>query len=283
MKDFKGKVAVVTGAASGIGLALATRCANEGMKVVLADVEPAALERAAASLEAGGADVLAVPTDVSRHDSVVALAEKTMTTCGAVHLLCNNAGVETGKGTAFWESSLNDWHWVLGVNLWGVIHGVKAFLPHMIAGGQPGHVVNTASAAGLVPNTAIGIYNVSKAAVTMFSETLYMQLKERGIPIGVTVSFPGGVRTHLNEAERNRPADLGNPPPGPLTRWQEATIRRFTEMNETGMPPETFAGLVFDAVMADRLYLLSHPEYNPAIRQHVENLLGGINPAVQQL
>ena len=283
MKDFRGKTAVITGAASGIGLALATRCVEEGMKVVMADVEEPALSAAAASLASGGADVLAIPTNVSHREDVEALADRAYEAYGAVHLLCNNAGVETGKGTAYWESSLNDWHWVLGVNLWGVIHGVKAFLPRMVDGGQPGHVVNTASAAGLVPNTAIGIYNVSKAAVTMLSETLYLQLRERGIPIGVTVSFPGGVRTNLNEAERNRPPDLRNPAAGPLTRWQKATIERFTEMNETGMPPDEFAGKVFGAVMDNKLYLLSHTEYIPAIRQRLENMLSGVNPDVQGL
>src|SRR5947209_9479118 len=168
MKDFQGKVAVVTGAASGIGRALAEKSAQEGMKVVLADVEESALRQAEEELKTSGAEVVAVRTDVSQAQEVEALAQQAFATFGAVHLLFNNAGV--GAGTTVWESSLADWQWLLGVNLWGVIHGVHFFVPRMLAQDSEGHIVNTASSAGLVASSGLGMYTVSKHGVVTLSE-----------------------------------------------------------------------------------------------------------------
>jgi NAD(P)-dependent dehydrogenase (short-subunit alcohol dehydrogenase family) len=282
MKDFKGKTAVITGAASGIGFALAERCAREGMKLVLGDIEGAALKKAEESLRQGGAEVLAVPTDVSSYADVVSLAERTVAAYGGIHLLCNNAGVQTGQGVRYWEDTLNDWQWVVGVNLWGAIHGVKAFLPAMLAGGEPGHIVNTASIAGLVPNTAISIYSVTKAAIIMLSECLSMQLQEEGASIGVTVACPGNVRTQLNNAERNRPAELASPREGPITQRQREVTESFTKENAEGLPPEEFAGLIFDGIREDRLYVISHPEYRPAIEQRMKGILAGVDATVPE-
>ena len=179
MKEFKGKVAVITGAASGIGRAIAERCAREGMKVVLADIEEEALSQAEEEMKAEGATVLAALTDVSKAGDVEALAQKTLDTFGAVHLLCNNAGVLPGRDF-LWERTLNDWEWVLGVNLWGVIHGTRVFVPVMLEQGTECHIVNTASAAGLLSIPYLGIYNVTKHAVVALTETLHRELRLRG-------------------------------------------------------------------------------------------------------
>ena len=279
MKDFKDRVAVVTGGASGIGLGLAHRCAAEGMKIVLADVEGPALKESERSLKAGGAEVLGIHADVSKHTDVEMVRDKTLAAFGGVHLLFNNAGVQASKATAFWESSLNDWHWVVGVNLWGVIHGIRTFLPVMVAQNEPAHVVNTASMAGLFPTTVNGIYSVTKSAVVNLSEDLYLQVGERGLPIGVTVVCPSFVRTRLNEAERNRPADLAGPPAPPLPPERAELVKNFEALNETGTPPDEFAGFVFDAIRADRLYCLPHRDRVEVLRERVENIISGTNPS----
>ena len=198
MNEFNGKVAVITGAASGIGRALADRCVHEGMKAVLADVEVDALAKTEASLKASGATVLAVQTDVSQARDVAALAEKTVEAFGAVHLLCNNAGV--GTEAAVWESTLEEWEWVMGVNLWGVIHGVRTFVPVMLAQDTECHIVNTASMAGLISGPGLGAYKVTKHAVVSLSETLHHELGERGAKIRVSVLCPGIVNTRIMES-----------------------------------------------------------------------------------
>ncbi len=208
MKDFQDKVAVVTGAASGIGRALAEKSAQEGMKVVLADVEESALKQAEEELKASGAQVLAVRTDVSQAAEVEVLAQKTFDTYGAVHLLFNNAGV--AAGTTVWESSLADWQWVLGVNLWGVIHGIHFFVPRMLAQDTEGHIVNTASSAGLVSSSGLGIYKVSKHGVVTLSETMALELAARGAKLKASVLCPEWVNTRITDAERNRPQALQN-------------------------------------------------------------------------
>jgi NAD(P)-dependent dehydrogenase (short-subunit alcohol dehydrogenase family) len=280
MKEFKGKVAVITGGAGGIGLGLAKHCAGEGMKVVLADIEVPALKEAEENLSRAGADVLAVVTDVTKMPDMEDLAKKTVDTFGGVHLLFNNAGVQTGKGKMVWENTLNDWQWVLGVNLWGIINGIKIFLPIILKQGEDSHVVNTASIAGVIASGGVVTYSVSKAAVVAISESLYLQLEEMNAPIGVTVACPGPVYSRLNDAERNRPAELANPPEPPPTPKQKAIIEMFEKMNEEGMAPEEFASLVFDAIQNDQLYLLSHPDRNTAIQQRMENILQGKNPAI---
>ena len=205
MQDFAGKVAVVTGGASGIGLGLATRFAAEGMRLVLADIEDGALEAAAQGLRESGAEVLAVQTDAGDAASMDNLGERTLDHYGAVHIVCNNAGV--GTHGRMWELSVNDWEFVLRVNLWGVIHGVRVFAPHLIEQDE-GHIVNTASMAGLVSVAGAGPYNVSKHGAVTLSETLSAELRDAGSNVGVSVLCPGLVATNLGASERNRPADL---------------------------------------------------------------------------
>jgi len=227
MKAFQGKVAVVTGAASGIGRALAERCAQEGMKVVLADIEGQALLQASGDLAAQGAQTLAVPTDVSQAGEVETLARKAFEAYSAVHLLFNNAGV--GAGTTAWESTLADWEWVLGVNLWGVIHGLRAFVPRMLAQETECHVVNTASVAGLLPGR--GVYGVSKHAVVALSEALSADLGQQRSKIGVSVLCPGYVNTRiLDSSVRHRPPVTGEGEPGPS--GDESALQRVRGVSE---------------------------------------------------
>ena len=205
MQEFRGKTAVTTGAASGIGYALAERCAREDMKVVLADVEEEALAGAAKNIKEIGPSVLSVKTDVSRAEDVQALVEKTLDTFGEVHLLFSNAGV--GAGSTAWQSTLADWQWVLGVNLWGVIHGIHYFVPVMLRQGNECYIVNTASLAGLMTYPGYVRYEVSKHGVVALSESLYYGLQGFGSDIGVSVLCPGYIRTNIMDCERNRPAD----------------------------------------------------------------------------
>src|SRR5262245_7849581 len=270
MKDFQGKVAVVTGAASGIGRALAERFAAEGMRVVLADVEADALARAEAELRDGGATVLAVRTDVRQASEVATLAEKTLAAFGAVHVVCNNAGV--GGGKCCWEYTLADWEWTLGVNLWGVIHGVRAFVPIMLGQGTEGHVVNTASMAGLTTGPYWGSYSVAKHGVVILSEIPARDLTQIGAPVRVSVLCPGLVRTNIASSARNRPRALANPE-GSETAWAEARgalerIRKAIE-NE-GMPPAEIADHVVAPIRADKFYILPHPEGKEGIRARME-------------
>jgi NAD(P)-dependent dehydrogenase (short-subunit alcohol dehydrogenase family) len=275
MKDFKYKVAVITGAASGLGRAMAERCVQEGMKVVLADVELEPLAETEASMKASGATVLAVRTDVSQPSDVEALAQKTLEAFGAVHLLFNNAGVATGP-CAVWESTIADWEWIIGVNLWGVIHGVRIFVPIMLDQDADCHIVNTASVAGLISGPELGAYKVTKHAVVTLSETLYHELAQLGARIKVSVLCPGVVSTRIMESARNRP---GHSPtteprdPASAARW-EAFRRRVA----AGMPPGHVADLVFDAIGTDRFYILTHPELQASVRSRMEDILEGRSP-----
>src|ERR687898_2818856 len=200
MEEFAGRVAVVTGAGSGIGRGLAGQAAREGMRVVIADVELGALEESAAEVEAAGAEVLVAPTDVSRADEVDALANLAYERFGAVHLLCNNAGVFQAGIT--WERELADWEWVLGVNLWGVLHGIRSFVPRMLDGGDEGHIVNTSSLAGLITGAYSAPYITSKFAVLALTECLAHDLRAHGAPIGVSVLVPGLVDTNISWSKR---------------------------------------------------------------------------------
>jgi NAD(P)-dependent dehydrogenase (short-subunit alcohol dehydrogenase family) len=278
VKDFGGKVAVVTGAGGGIGRALARRCAREGMRVVLVDIDGEALARATAELGADGARTLAVPTDVSRAAEVEALAQRTLKAFGAVHLLFNNAGV-TLPGS-IWETTDADWEWVLGVDLWGVIHGVRAFMPIMLTGGEEGHIVNTASGAGLVPRPDMASYTVAKYGVVALSECLHHQLVERGAPIGVSVLCPGMVNTRILDAERNRPPALRDAisevPLGPEARARWQALRAQVE---AGMSPEEVADCAFEAIRAGRFYALTHPELRVQVRVRMEDILQGRDPS----
>ena len=274
MKDFKDKVAVITGAASGIGRALADRCVQEGMKAVLADVEAEPLATAEASLKAFGATVLAVQTDVSQVRDVEALAQKTMEAFGAVHVLCNNAGV--GTEAAVWESTLAEWEWVVGVNLWGVVHGVRVFVPLMLAQDAECHIVNTASTAGLISGPGLGAYKVTKHGVVTLSETLHHELAERGAKVKVSVLCPGIVNTRIMESARNRPGGL--PPTGPRGPASEERWEALRRLVPAGMPAAQVADAVFEALRKDRFYILTHPEGKEAVRTRMEDILQERNP-----
>jgi NAD(P)-dependent dehydrogenase (short-subunit alcohol dehydrogenase family) len=268
MELTEGQTAVVTGAASGIGLALARELVGSGLQVVLADVEEGPLRAAVAELGAGGAAVLGVPTDVSDGAQVDALARQVVDAFGPVHLLCNNAGV--GGGGLIAELSEADWAWVLGVNLWGVIHGLRSFLPGMLAHGQPAHVVNTASVLGLITAPFTGPYAASKFAVEAITETLFHELAMTGSPVGVSVLCPGWVRTRIAESDRNRPAGMA-PRSGPLRDG-------LAEVVANGMPPELVARAVLEAVRERRFYVLTHPEITANVEARLRGIVSGANP-----
>jgi NAD(P)-dependent dehydrogenase (short-subunit alcohol dehydrogenase family) len=275
MKEFQDKVAVITGAASGIGRGLAERCVQEGMKVVLADVDMESLRKAEARLKAAGATVLAVPTDVSQAKDVEALANKTIEAFGAVHLLCNNAGV-AGRAAPAWENTIEDWEWVLGVNLWGVINGVRAFVPLMLAQDTDCHLVNTASMAGLISCPELAAYKVSKHGVVSLSETLFHELLWRGAKVKVSVLCPGIVNTRIMESARNRPERLSKKEPvDPTSQAGWETLRQLVP---TGMPPEQVAATVFEALRKDQFYIFTHPEDKAAVGTRMEDILQERNP-----
>ncbi|HUV26816.1 MAG TPA: SDR family NAD(P)-dependent oxidoreductase [Anaerolineales bacterium] len=244
MKEFNNKIAIVTGAASGIGRAIVERYTQEGMKVVLADIEEKALSQTEQELRATSANVLSVRTDVSRAEDVNALAEKALNTFGAVHLLFNNAGV--GAGSTAWDTSNNDWTWTLSVNLWGVIHGIQAFLPIMLAQEEESYLFNTSSIAGLLPFHAVAPYQVSKHAVVALSEKLYYDLGENENKIKVSVLCPGWVQTRILDSERNRPPEYFNTSDEMnITPEMESTMQLFQQAVENGMPPAEVADQVF--------------------------------------
>ena len=271
MKEFKDKVAVVTGGASGLGLAMARRFATEGMKLVLADVEEEGLRRVELEFRKAGVPVMGIWTDVSRPQDIERLAEKTLATFGAVHVLCNNAGV--APGGAVWENTVADWEWVLGVNLWGVIHGVRTFLPIMLRQDAQCHVVNTASVAGLLSVPNMGIYCVSKHAVVTLSECLHHDLVQRHAKIGVSVLCPAYVPTGIVDSERNRPALLRNPPrsktPEELAREEQT---RHAVLSGR-ISAEQVADQVFEAVRDERFYILTHAKIKGAIQARMEDIL----------
>lgn len=278
MKEFKEKVAVVTGGASGIGFSLAKRALVNGMKVVIADIKEPALAKAAEELRALGEPVLTVKTDVSKIEDVEALAQQTLDHFGGTHLLFNNAGV--GGGGPVWEADLADWEWVLGVNLWGVIHGVKAFTPQMIAQNS-GHVINTASIAGLMSAPGTGTYTVSKHAVVALSELLYGDLRNAGANVGVSVLCPSFVNTDIFASERHRPSSASVEKTAQQIAEQEAMEKASAEFFSTALSPDAVASQVFDAIANQQFYILPHPEGS---KQQVEKRMRGIlenrNPTV---
>ena len=275
MKDFKGKVAVITGAASGIGRAIAERCVREGMTVVLADIEEAALNQAETELKSAGGTVLAVGTDVSKRDDVERLAQRTLDAFGSIHLLFNNAGVAAGG--APWEATWNDWEWVIGVNLWGVIHGVKAFTPLMLKQNTECHIVNTSSTAGVIVGSGSATYATTKHAVVALSENLYLALQQRNALVKVSVLCPGLVRTNIIDAERNRPAGLRNEPV-PLTPEVRAGLAAFKAAMEASTPPIQVGDAVFEGIRKEQFYILSHPEWIEVVRLRTDKLLRMENP-----
>jgi NAD(P)-dependent dehydrogenase (short-subunit alcohol dehydrogenase family) len=279
MQTFKDRVAVVTGAASGIGRGLADRFAAEGMRVVIADVEQPALDQAEREMTATGATVLAVRTDVSNAADVEALAQKTLERFGAVHIVCNNAGVGGGGPLPSWEASIEDWEWVVGVNLWGVIHGVRAFVPIMLRQGDEGHIVNTASVAGLIAGAGGPSYTTSKFGVLGYSESLYHELAmASGGKIGVSVLCPALTNTRIIESGRNHPS---GPRPEPAAGTPErAMLDMIKGIFAGGMAPSETAQIVLDAIIANRFYVLTHPEHNPRIQQRGEAIVGDGPPPV---
>ena len=278
MESLEGKVAVVTGAASGIGRSMAERFAAEGMEVVLADVEEGALSDATREIADSGAAAVGVPCDVSSRASVDALAEAAVSRFGAVHLVCNNAGVAGGMGP-LWETTSKDWEWVLGVNLMGVVHGIQAFVPLMLDQGGDGHVVNTSSVLGLSSGGG-SIYSVTKHAVTRLSEGLLADLRAAGSAIGVSVLCPGLIATQIVSSDRNRPDDLRNEVDAAAA--EEATKQRELVQGfflSEGMPPAEVAAMVVDAVIAERFYVLTHPEMiKPAVEARLRAVLDETDP-----
>jgi NAD(P)-dependent dehydrogenase (short-subunit alcohol dehydrogenase family) len=254
LTDFDGKVAVVTGAASGIGRALCEKFASLGMSVVMADIEAAALREAAAQVEAIGTQVLAMDVDVSQGDELSSLAEGTLERFGKVHVLCNNAGVFAGGLT--WDAINTDWEWVLGVNVYGILHGIRAFVPIMLEQDEPGHIVNTCSMAGLINMPLSGAYNVSKHAALSLTETLYHELRMKEAPIGCSALCPELIRTRIANSDRNRPAHLKRPEEAgtPEMDIAENAIRSIIE---TGLDPSVMAERVHQGIMQDRFYLLA--------------------------
>lgn len=278
MQDLDGKAAFVTGGASGIGLALGRVLAEAGARVMLADIEEGALDRAVADLQGGNLpEVRGVVCDVRDYDAVERAAQAAIDAFGKVHVVCNNAGVGGRSGAD--AISLQDWRWVVDINLMGVVHGVRAFLPHLTSHGDGGHIVNTASMAGFLPGTGFGPYTATKFAVVGLSEALRTELAPQGI--GVSVLCPGWVKTQITDSRRNWPKDYGEPPaprPGLLDQ-------HIAELVRTGMEPSAVAALTLAAIRGDQLYVFTHPHMRPPLEARVENFLAAyrqLGPAPQE-
>jgi NAD(P)-dependent dehydrogenase (short-subunit alcohol dehydrogenase family) len=272
MKELQGKVAVITGGASGIGRAVADAAVAAGMKVVLADIEEAALKEADAAIGATGAEVLSVVTDVSVASSVDELRDKALARFGAVHLVHNNAGVALGG--PLWTVTEADWTWILGVNLWGVIHGIRAFVPVLLEQGE-GHVVNTASLAGLTSPGMLGPYNVTKHSVVTMSETLYRDLEAIGSRVGVSVLCPGFVQTRIAESDRNRP-DWAPAADRPGGNELQGVV---SQLVAGGIQATDVAEKVLDAVRNNRFYILTHDDTQAMVERRMRDILDDRNPS----
>jgi NAD(P)-dependent dehydrogenase (short-subunit alcohol dehydrogenase family) len=262
MKNLNGKTAAITGAGSGLGRAMALAFAREGMKIALADVDQKGLDQTVSLL--GDASLFSRKVDVSRESDVQAFCDR----IEKPFLVCNNAGVSPLG--AVWENSVGDWQWILGVNLWGVIHGVRAFAPRLIAQGE-GHIVNTASVAGLISPPGSGAYNVTKHAVVALSESLHHDLRERGSAVGVSVLCPAYVPTGISTSERNRPAGLSTGDKSELTRAKEAKLKKAVASGR--LTADDVAKAVVAAVKEDRFYILTHPRIKGAIQARMEDIL----------
>ena len=261
MRDFKGRTAVITGGASGIGLALARRCSDEGMNIVLADIERDALNEAVTYFEDRQQPVLGVITDTMRKASIENLLHEASTRFGNVHLLFNNAGVVNGGAPVpVWEIPEQDWDWVLGVNLHGVRFGIQTFVPHMLAHGETGHIVNTASIAAFIPGG--GPYNVSKHGVLLMSEGLQHGLRAVNANIGASVLCPGWVDTKIAEAERNRPGALAT------RKNPEGEGLPIGDALKLGKSPDDLASIVFDAIINENFYILPHAGWDDVVTGH---------------
>jgi NAD(P)-dependent dehydrogenase (short-subunit alcohol dehydrogenase family) len=279
MKNFQGGTAVITGAASGFGLETSRLAAQRGMNVVMADVQQDALDRAAAEVEALGAKVLAFRLDVARAAEVEALGAATQARFGAPQIVFNNAGV--GAGGLIWESTVADWEWVLGVNVMGVAHGIRVFTPMMLAAAEKdpayeGHIVNTASMAGLLNPPNMGVYNVSKHAVVSMSETLYQDLRLVTEQIGASVLCPFFVPTGITESQRNRPIELAAAKPTRSQLIGKAMSERAVGHGKVSAAD--VAGYVFDAIAAGRFYIYSHPKSLASVQTRLEDVVQARNP-----
>jgi NAD(P)-dependent dehydrogenase (short-subunit alcohol dehydrogenase family) len=283
MEQLEGRIAVVTGGASGIGRGMVEAFAAQGMKVVIADVEKPALDKAVEEIRAGGAEVIGVECDVSKQEAVDAVAQQALDAFGAVHVLCNNAGVGGAGGKATWECTLDDWNWVLGVNLMGVIHGIRSFVPIMLEQADEGHIVNTASMAGLIPGG--GGYGVSKHAVVALSESMFNEFANRGSKLGVSVLCPGWVNTRILESERNRP-EAPREDPGANAAQFEAMREIVAGLVKGGLDPREVGDIVAEAIRTRRFYVLTHPWQN-MVEHRMQNILQdrdpvGVPPAGQE-
>ena len=286
MRELDDRVAVVTGGASGIGRAMCERFAQEGMRVVLADVQAASLDATVSDLRGRGLEVTGVVTDVSKRESVEALRDRTLAAYGAVHVLCNNAGIGAGAEGRVWEHEDNDWRWALDVNLWGVINGISAFVPAMLEQGDEGHVVNTSSGnGGISPIPGTPQYAVTKAAVVTLTECLWAQLQDAGAPIGASVLFPGPhmLRTGLFESWRNRPPDLARSTPRrtpPITLEQYEQLMRDSGNEVQYTPVEEVAERVVHAIRGGDFWILPPSEQtDDQIRARAESMLKRDDPA----
>jgi NAD(P)-dependent dehydrogenase (short-subunit alcohol dehydrogenase family) len=280
MQEFRNKVAVITGGASGIGLALARRFADEGVKLVLGDIEQGPLDEAVKALEASGASATSLVIDVRKESDIEALRDHALNTFGKVHLVVNNAGVAPPPG-AIWELSLADWQWLMDVNFYGVLHGCRVFAPLLLDQGEEAHIVNTASLAGWITNAYSAPYYASKFAVVALSEAMFYEMQLTGKPIGVSVLCPGFVQTRIHESYRVRPADVG--PMQPLKgELQNSLAAAMGDMVNQGMPAAEFADQVFAAIRDNQFYVLTHRDLDEMVRFRFENALARRNPDVSR-
>ena len=279
MKDFQGKVAVITGGASGLGLEIARLAAKKGLKLVLADIEERALKQAELEFSDQGVEVLALRTNVALAEDVDYLAQQTLARFGAVHLLFNNAGVALSKST--WETTVADWEWVLGVDLWGVIHDVRVFTPLMLKQDTPCHIINTASVAGMLSTQGMAAYNVAKHGVVTLSETLYHDLRRRNAKIDVSVLCPAWVNTAIWDSARNRPDDLLNESEQKSLddAKLEESARQAVQSGKVSAPQ--VAEIVFSAIENNQFYILTHPKIKKWIGLRVEDILQDRQPSPQ--
>lgn len=279
MDKIMGRNTVVTGAASGIGLAMARRFARDGARVVVSDIDQEALDRAVADLREDGAEVVGVKADVSQAASVETLADEARTAFGNVQILCNNAGVAMSGVT--WENSVSDWEWVLGVNLFGVVHGIRAFLPGMLDHGEPSAIVNTASFAGLTSQPAMSVYGVSKHAVVTMTESLYHELTAVGANVQTHLLCPGWIKTDICDWDRSAPDHIEkrtDRDSTPLCRLADAYVENAVE---EGKSPDMVADMVVEAILANRFYIITHPEWLGGVKIRMTDILERRNPTTR--
>jgi len=280
MKDVNGKVAVITGAASGIGRGMAESFADAGIQLVLSDVRRDALEQTTQELRAAGAKVIGVPADVSKAEDVQALAQAALDHYGSVHILCNNAGVGAGAKST-WDATLNDWNWLLGVNLMGVVHGVHFFMPILLRQEAGGHIVNTASLAGLTSGGGAALYSTSKFGVVALSEHVYLELKQMSAKVSISVLCPGFVSTDIQAHSERLQAEFSTASERPQGPFAEAFRDWFAEQVKAGLAPRQVGDQVLAAIQADRFYVLTHPEFTSRIERRNQRIVSGKNPELE--